>query len=120
MAFIVLRRSRNTRNFYLVESYRDCTGKTKRRTLCYLGREQDGTDTIENAIRHWEKIRDAECPERSRRQMADQKLGTLRQHLKLVAEKESKKASEGESASQWEAIRRSRRSPSEENARAAK
>ena len=44
MAFIVLRRSRNTRSYYLVESYRDDQGKTRRRTLCYLGREQDGTD----------------------------------------------------------------------------
>jgi hypothetical protein len=35
MAFIVLRRSRNTRSYYLVESYRDDQGKTRRRTVCY-------------------------------------------------------------------------------------
>src|SRR5271163_2767537 len=57
MAFIVLRRSRNTRSYYLVESYRDDQGKTRRRTLCYLGREQDGTDTL--AKRRWE------CPRRA-------------------------------------------------------
>jgi hypothetical protein len=58
MAFIVLRRSRNTRSYYLVESYRDDNGKTQRRTLCYLGREQDGTDTLSKSLSHWEKIRD--------------------------------------------------------------
>jgi hypothetical protein len=39
MAFIVLRRSRNTRSYLLIESYRDDRGKTLKRTLCYLGRE---------------------------------------------------------------------------------
>jgi len=56
MAFIVLRKSRNTRNYYLVESYRDDQGKTRRRTLCYLGREQDGTDTLARALAHWEQV----------------------------------------------------------------
>jgi hypothetical protein len=37
--------------FYVVESYGDRKGRTQRRTLCYLGREQDGADTIEKAIR---------------------------------------------------------------------
>src|SRR5439155_16971788 len=55
-AFIVLRKSRNTRNYYLVESYRDEQGKTRRRTLCYLGREQDGTDTLTKALAHWEQV----------------------------------------------------------------
>jgi hypothetical protein len=57
MAFIVLRRSRNTRSYYLVESYRDDQGKTRRRTLCYLGREQDDTDTLPKALAHWEQVR---------------------------------------------------------------
>ena len=57
MAFIVLRRSRNTRSYYLVESYRNQQGKTQRRTLCYLGREQDGTDTLAKAQAHWEQVR---------------------------------------------------------------
>jgi hypothetical protein len=55
VAFVVLRRSRNTRSFYLVESYRDA-GKSRKRTLCYLGREQDGTDTLAKALRHWKRI----------------------------------------------------------------
>ncbi|HWY85516.1 MAG TPA: hypothetical protein VNX28_02265 [Gemmataceae bacterium] len=58
MAFIVLRRSRNTRSYYLVESYRDDQGKTRRRSLCYLGREQDGTDTLAKALAHWEQVRE--------------------------------------------------------------
>ena len=47
-------RSRNTRSYYLVESYRDRAGKDTQRTLCYLGREQDVTDTLANALAHWE------------------------------------------------------------------
>src|SRR5690348_5155377 len=55
MAFIVLRRSRNTLSYLLVENYRDSTGKTRKRTLCYLGREQDKTDTLGKALDHWNK-----------------------------------------------------------------
>jgi hypothetical protein len=50
MAFITLRRSRNTNSYYLVESYRDEEGRSRKRTLCYLGREQDGTDTLAKAL----------------------------------------------------------------------
>ena len=39
MAFIVLRRSRNTRSYYLVEICRNDEGKARRHTLCYQGRE---------------------------------------------------------------------------------
>jgi hypothetical protein len=53
MAFIVLRRSRNTRNYYLVESYRDEHGRSRKRTLCHLGREQDATDMLAKAHAHW-------------------------------------------------------------------
>ena len=56
MAFIVLRRSRNTQSYYLVESYRDDEGKAKRRTFCYLGSEQDGTDTLAKPLAHWEQL----------------------------------------------------------------
>ncbi len=56
MAFITLRRSRNTRSFYLVESYRDDQGRARKRTFCYLGREQDGTDTLAKALTHWETV----------------------------------------------------------------
>ena len=52
MEFIVLRRSRNMRSYYRVESYRDDQRKTQRRTLCYLGREQDGTETLAKALTH--------------------------------------------------------------------
>jgi len=55
MAFIVLRRTRNTRSYYLVESYRDRDGRSRKRTLAYLGREQDGTDTLEKALAHWQR-----------------------------------------------------------------
>src|SRR3954453_23730249 len=58
MAFIVLRRSRNTKGYYLVESYRDEQGRSRKRTLCYLGRERDGTDTLAKAVAHWEKVRE--------------------------------------------------------------
>jgi hypothetical protein len=57
MAFIVLRKSRNTRSYLLIETYRDAEGKSRKRTLCYLGREQDGTDTLEKALTHWRKQR---------------------------------------------------------------
>ena len=56
MAFIVLRRSRNTSSYYLVESYRDAEGRSRKRTLCYLGREQDGTDTLAKALAHWKEM----------------------------------------------------------------
>ena len=55
MALIVLRSSRNTQSYYLVESHRDDQGETRRRTLCYLGRQQDGTDTLAKALAHWEQ-----------------------------------------------------------------
>ena len=75
MAFIVLRRSRNTQSYYLVESYRDGQGRTRKRTLCYLGREQDGTDTLGNALAHWQKAR-----EQSKRELrgASRLRGTMR------------------------------------------
>ena len=59
MAFIALRRSRNTRNYYLVESYRDEDNRSRKRTLCYLGREHDGTDTLAKAKAHWERVKQA-------------------------------------------------------------
>jgi hypothetical protein len=59
MAFVYLRRSRNTRSYLLIESYRDEEGRARKRTLCYLGREEDGTDTVEKALAHWQRERDA-------------------------------------------------------------
>src|SRR4051794_12645761 len=108
MAFIVLRRSRNTRSYYLVESYRDRNGRTQKRTLCYLGREQDGTDTIEKAIRHWETIRDEPHQGRLRRQKAEAKIRFLNSHLKQASERRIE-AWRRQYAAEWEAIRRLRR-----------
>ena len=77
MAFIALRRSRNTRSFYLVESYRDGQGHSRKRTLCYLGREEDGTDTLANALLHWERIEDA-CRRELRTALGDTEAGRTR------------------------------------------
>jgi len=59
MAFIYLRRSRNTRSYLLIESYRDVQGRTRKRTLCYLGREQDGASTLDKSLAHWKQVREA-------------------------------------------------------------
>ena len=40
-------------------SYRDKQGKSRKRTLCYLGREADGTDTLDKALTHWQAAREA-------------------------------------------------------------
>ena len=63
MAFVALIRSRNTRGYYLVESYRDENGRSRKRKLCYLGREQDGTDSLAKAVAHWERVRQRCCGE---------------------------------------------------------
>lgn len=135
MAFIALRRSRNTRSFYLVESYRDEQGKTRRRTLCYLGREQDGTDTLPKALAHWEQVRDRARKERhktrdERRQVlrrridaAERRIGVINQHMKLLAQAEAerrKREQRAEEALHWQCFERLRRSPTEENAKAAR
>ena len=83
MAFIVLRRSRNTRSYYLVESYRDDQGETRRRTLCYLGREQDGTDTLAKALAHWEHVK--EQGKRELRKAKDGRRQVIRRRIKANA-----------------------------------
>src|ERR1043165_8712350 len=97
MAFIVLRRSRNTRSYYLVESYRDGQGKARRRTLCYLGREQDETDTLAKAQAHWAKAREQAQKElrrargesrqviRRRIEATAKRLAVISAHLQLQA-----------------------------------
>jgi hypothetical protein len=135
MAFIVLRRSRNTRSYYLVESYRDDNGKTHRRTLCYLGREQDGTDTLPKSLAHWEKIRDQSRKElgksrgerrqvvRRRIEATEARIAVVKEHLNYLAivEAERKKKDQmAEEALYWQAFERLRRHPTEENARMAK
>ena len=59
MAFIYLRRFRNTRSYLLIESYRDVQGRTRKRTLCYLEREQDGASTLDKSLAHWKQVREA-------------------------------------------------------------
>ena len=135
MAFIVLRRSRNTRSYYLVESYRDEKGKTQRRTLCYLGREQDGTDTLAKSLTHWEKIRDQSKRElgrsrgerrqvvRRRIEAIEARIAVIKEqlsHLASVEAERNKKAQMAEEAMYWQAFERLRRHPTEENAKSAK
>jgi hypothetical protein len=135
MAFIVLRRSRSTRSYYLVESYRDDQGKTQRRTLCYLGREQDGTDTLAKALAHWERAL-ARCQKelrktrgearqviRRRIEATHTRLGVITNHLQLLARAEAerrKREQLAEETQHWQSFERLRRHPTEENARAAK
>jgi hypothetical protein len=135
MAFIVLRRSRNTRSYYLVESYRDGQRKTQRRTLCYLGREQDGTDTLAKAQAHWEQemtqgqreLRKAKGKKRQiiRRRLAatQTRLGIIKEHLQFLARVEAdrrKREQQAEESGYWQHFERLRRHPTEENAKAAK
>ena len=135
MAFIVLRRSRNTRSYYLVKSYRDDQGKTRRRTLCYLGREQDGADTLAKALAHWQQAmarsqKELRKARGERRQVIRRRIegtrariGVINEHIQLLARAESerrKREQQAEEALHWQTFDRLRRQPTEENARAAK
>jgi hypothetical protein len=139
MAFITLRRSRNTSSYYLVESYRDEQGRSRKRTLCYLGREQDGTDTLAKALDHWQASeeaarRDLKSARGGRRRIvqdrirkAEERLVLLRQyagHAARQAEQERRAEEEArrraEEAEHWQAIERLHRNPSDEHTQAAK
>jgi len=135
MAFIVLRRSRNTRSYYLVESYRDQQGKTRRRTLCYLGREQDGTDTLTKALAHWQQVIEQTAKElgrargerrqvlRRRIEATRTRIGVIARHVQLLAQAEAERRQreqQAEEAVYWQSFERLRRHPTEENARDAK
>jgi hypothetical protein len=139
MAFIYLRRSRNTRNYLLVENFRGPNGKTSKRTLCHLGREQDGTDTLEKALLHWQKARQALLVElrsakgerlqilKRRRKAIETRLGIISGHIAeqtrraAAAEAERlRREIEMEEAIHWQAIERLRRQPSRENQLQAK
>jgi hypothetical protein len=135
MAFIVLRRSRNTRSYYLVESYRDEQGKTRRRTLCNLGREQDGTDTLPKALAHWQQAMERAAKElrkakgerrrvlRRRIEATRARIGVIARHVQLLAQAEAerrRREQQAEEAVYWQSFERLRRHPREENARAAK
>ena len=139
MAFIALRRSRSTSSYYLVESYRDEQGRSRKRTLCYLGREQDGTDTLAKALEHWQQIREATRRNlkpargdrrrilRERSKKAEERIAMLRRFHELAAreaerrqfaaEEEQRRAEE---AIHWQAIDRLNRTPSAEHAQMAK
>ena len=146
MAFITLRRSRNTSSYYLVESYRDEQGRSRKRTLCYLGRQQDGVDTLASALAHWERVREQASREhrlakgdrlrivQRRRKMAEERIELLREHLKraddaqarrqekqlLIEAEQREHARRAEEAIHWQAIEQLRRIPTPENAEAAK
>lgn len=135
MAFIVLRRSRNTRSYYLVESYRDGQGKTRRRTLCYLGREQDGTDTLAKALAHWQQEMEQAATElrkargerrrvlRRRIEATRERIGVIGRYTQLMAHAEAERKNreqQAEEAAHWQSFERLRRQPTEENATAAR
>ena len=135
MAFIVLRRSRNTRSYYLVESYRDNQGKARRRTLCYLGREQDGTDTLAKSLAHWEQVmagamRELRKARGERRQVIRRRIeatrpriGVITEHMQRLTRAEverRKREQQADEAIYWQCFERLRRHPTEENAKAAK
>jgi hypothetical protein len=135
MAFIVLRRSRNTRSYYLVESYRDQQGKTRRRTLCYLGREQDGMDTLTKALAYWQQVVEQTAKElgrargerrqvlRRRIEATRARIGVIARHMQLLAQAEAEcrqREQQAEEAVYWQSFERLRRHPTEENARDAK
>jgi chromosome segregation ATPase len=135
MAFIVLRRSRNTRNYYLVESYCDGQGKTQRRTLCYLGREQDGTDTLAKALAHWEQVMKRAMKElrkakgeprqviRRRMEATAARISVIKEHMQFLRQVEAerrKREQQAEEALYWQSFEQLRRHPTEENAKAAK
>lgn len=128
MAFITLRRSRNTRSYYLVESYRDEQGRARKRTLCYLGREQDGTDTLAKALAHWLAIEAEAARElrsargqrqhvfKARRGKADARIQLLRHHIEL-AELAQKRQQERQRQREAAIAERQRRLQAEEEAR---
>lgn len=135
MAYVVLRRSRNLRSFYLVESYRDAAGRVRKRTLCYLGREADGTDSLEKAAAHWAAMMTAlegslRTVNARRRQLLLRKRSSIRERLATIeshlrqAEKHAAEKRERERFAQeaeyWAAFARLRSHPSEANAQAAR
>lgn len=139
MAFILLKRSRNTRNYYLVENCRDEEGRHRRRTLCYLGREQDATDTLEKALAHWKQARDQLKGElrtakgerkqviRRRLEAVEARIGVISDHVAeltkraAAAEAERRRRDqEIEESAHWQAIERLRHRPTPENAQVAK
>lgn len=135
MAFIVLRRSRNTRSYALVERYRDERGRVRSRVLCYLGREQDGTDTLAKAQAHWEKIQrrakvELKTAKGERRQVLRRRLLAIEARVAVIAKHQHQLAAAAEKrrqyeqhieeAAHWKAFETLRRQPTAEHAQRAK
>lgn len=132
MAFIRLIRSRQTLSYYLVENYRGPDGQPRQRKLCYLGREEDGADTLENALTHWQRVKQEVAQElrtakAARKPVLKRKLATVEARIGLLsglirraaAAQEEKRKREEETV-QWEAIERLYHQPNAENFKAAK
>ncbi|HTU19339.1 MAG TPA: hypothetical protein VMG10_14860, partial [Gemmataceae bacterium] len=105
------------------------------RTLCYLGREQDGTATLPKALAHWKHLRGRASKElrkargerrqviRRRMEAADRRIGVIAKYLELLAraEAERKKREQlAEEAVHWQCFERLRRQPTQEHATAAR
>lgn len=146
MAFIVLRRTRNTRSYYLVESYRDRDGRSRKRTLAYLGREQDGTDTLEKSLTHWQRAarriarelrtaaRPQQKPLKAERDAIAGRIALIKAYLeqeKAAAADKQRRQQQAEAERQrrqllaeqagyWQTIERLRRQPTAEHAKEAK
>lgn len=135
MAFISLRMSRSNRSYYLVESYRDESGRSRKRTLCYLGREADGVDTLVKALARWQRqqsqaMRAFNAYRGDRRQALLRKQEAIEEKLALIrlqlekrlageaARRERKRLAE--EAAYWQAFEQLKRHPCEEHYRAAK
>lgn len=110
-------------------------GRARKRTLCYLGREQDGADTLPKALAYWEELRALARKElrkargerrqviRRRMEAADQRIGVIAKYVELLAwaETERKKRVQlAEEAVHWQTFERLRHQPTQENAAAAR
>ena len=123
----------------LIESYRDDQGRPRNRLLCYLGREQDGTDTLDKALAHWKQIHEALKREirpargqrklvlRRRLKAAEARLAVITEQIArqaqraAAAEAEHKKREQAmEEEPHWQAFERLRCYPTQGNANAAK
>ena len=107
----------------------------QKRTLCYLGREQDDTDTLAKALAHWECLRGRASKElrkargerrriiRRRIEAADRRIGVITRQVGLLARAEEERKKREQLAAEavhWQCFERLRRQPTEENAKAAK
>ena len=79
MAFVRLKRSRGTSNYYLVASvWKD--GKASQRVIAYLGTEASGLDSPEKAADHWEKAL-SQTASRKKRAAIRRRIGRLKPYV---------------------------------------